>query len=264
MAAGLSQWWGEGCATQAQAVAALPPCRLLPTILGVSALTIHVAGVLSVWPAACFPAFAWLPVLGLVGCFLGLGIGCALPGRWRSTVAVCLPLLAVQALLLMLCRSLPFAGQVAAVSGIVFAVNVLLFLPLGHLSGRLILRLPRRRAYGLCLLGGLLGVAGSALLSLLWTPPNAVWALAWLGTVPLLTGRGRRPALAAVSVLLVALGLMVPPGGQGQSPDSGFLGLGPLSLGLYALALSCTERARRAEQTGQRSAAGLDQANRAA
>jgi hypothetical protein len=205
--------------------------------------------VLSHWPAA------WLPAIALAGCFLGLGLGCALAGRRRSAVAACLPLLAMQALLLMLCRPLPSAGQAIVLSGAGFVVNALLFISLGHLNTRLMLRLPRRKAYALCLLGGLLGVAVSALLSLLWTPPNAVWALAWLGTVPLLTGRARRPALAALALVLVALALMLPPGDPDNSAGLGGIGLGALSLGLYALVLLCTWRARPADQTTPQPAA---------
>lgn len=266
MGAAFSQgqvWWGAACAEQAQALEALPPHRLPLVLVAVSALTIHVAQVLSRWPAAFFPVFTWLSLLGLLACFLGFGVGCAL-ARWRSAVAVCLPLLALQALLLGICRHLPTAGQPATVSGAVFAVNALLFIPLGQLSGRLMLRLPRRRAYALCLWGGLVGVVASAVLSLLWTPPNAVWALAWLGMVPLLTGRARWPALAAASVVLVMLGLMVTLTGQQTSAGSGFSRLSLLGLGLYLLALVCTERARRAEQAALKSATNPERANRAA
>jgi hypothetical protein len=53
-----------------------------------------------------------------------------------------------------------------------------------------------------------------------------------------------------VSVLLVTLGLMVPPGDPAPPLAPGFL-----SLGLCALALLCTERARRAVLAAPRQAA---------
>ena len=126
------------------------------------------------------------------------------------------------------------------------------------------LRLPRLRAYVLCLGGGLLGVAVAALLELLWTPPNAVWALAWLGMVPLLAGRARRPALATLSVMVVTLGLMVAPAGQHASTSAGFSRLCLLGSGVYLLALICTERARRAEQAALQTVANSHRVNRAA
>lgn len=245
-------WWDEACAAEAQALAALPPHRLPLALVAASALTIHIALVLCRWPAFCFPAFAWLPLLGLSACIPGFGIGC---GRTRSAVAGCLPLLAVQALLLTVCRPLPTSGQAVAVTISVVVVSVLLFIPLGHVHGRLMLRLPFLRASVLCVLGGLLGVAVSALLSLLWTPPNAVWALAWLGAVPLLSGSACRPALATVSVLTVTVGLMAPPAGQGDSGGSIFIGLAPPSLGLCALAVVSARKARRAERPPSEAAA---------
>ena len=242
-------WWNRACADQAQALEALPPRRLPLALLATSALTIHVALVLARWPAFCFPAIDWLPFVGLSACFLGFGIGCARSGRSRSAVAGCLPLLATQALLLAVCRPLPPTGRALAVALTVLVVCTLLFIPLGNLNSRLSLRLPHRRAYPLCLVGALLGVAVSALLALLWTPPNAVWALAWLGAVPLLTGTARRPALATVSVLAVTVGLMAAPVGQDNSADSVFISLGLLSLGLYSLALLGARRARQADRS---------------
>ncbi len=245
-------WWDGACAAEAQALAAIPPPRLPLALVAVSTLTIHAALVLIRWPVFCFPAFVWLPVLGLSACFLGFGIGC---GRTRSAVAGCLPLLAVQAVVLAVCRALPATGQTTAVAATVIPLTALFFIPLGSLTSRLMLRLPHRRASVLCVLGGLLGVAVSPLLSLLWTPPNAVWALAWLSAGPLVTGPARRPALAAASLLSVTVGLMAPPAGQGESGGCAHIGLSPLTLGLCALAVVSTRRARRAERPTSEAAA---------
>jgi len=55
-------------------------------------------------------------------------------------------------------------------------------------------------------------------------------------------------------VIAVTVGLMVPPGGQGNSAGPGFISLGALSLGLYALAVVCTRSARRADQSAPEAA----------
>jgi spermidine synthase len=92
----------------------------------------------------------------------------------------------------------------------VFVLNALMFIPLGHLAGRLMDRLPRLESYGLNLLGSLAGIGLFFLLSLLWTGPLVWLGLAALLVAPFLVGHRRAGAVAAASlaVLLMAAGLM--------------------------------------------------------
>ena len=57
-------------------------------------------------------------------------------------------------------------------------MTALAFVPIGQLCGRLMKRRPNLRAYGLNLLGSLVGVALTFIVSFLWTPP-----LVWFGLV---------------------------------------------------------------------------------
>jgi spermidine synthase len=187
------------------------------------------------WHASCFHAFAIFKNVSLLSCFLGLGIGYGLSGRRRITLASFLPLLAFQALLFGVLSSTnlggrrmnPVAEQLVmgtpgskwsifdAIEGntflaAVFVLNALMFIPLGHLAGRLMSRMPKIQSYSLNLLGSLTGIALFFGLSLAWTGP-AVWmGLAALALAPFLVGHRRSVAVAAASLalILIALGLM--------------------------------------------------------
>jgi hypothetical protein len=63
---------------------------------------------------------------------------------------------------------------------IVFLITALTFMPIGQLCGRLMERRTKLRAYGLNLLGSLLGVLVMLVASFLWTPPLAWFALCFL------------------------------------------------------------------------------------
>src|SRR5258708_30440216 len=64
---------------------------------------------------------------------------------------------------------------------VVFLITVLTFLPIGQLCGRLMERRTKLRAYGLNLLGSLLGVLLMLVASFLWTPPLVWFALCFIG-----------------------------------------------------------------------------------
>ena len=57
---------------------------------------------------------------------------------------------------------------------VAFVMTSLAFVPIGQVCGRLMKRRPNLRAYGLNLLGSLVGVALTFIVSFLWTPPM-VW-----------------------------------------------------------------------------------------
>jgi hypothetical protein len=64
---------------------------------------------------------------------------------------------------------------------VLFLLTALTFVPIGQLCGRLMERRGNLRAYGLNLLGSLLGVIVMLVASLLWTSPLVWFALCFLG-----------------------------------------------------------------------------------
>src|SRR5262245_57479869 len=165
-------------------------------ILLASAAALYIEMVMVRWHATCFHAFGIFKNVSLLSCFLGLGIGFGLSSRRRVGLAGFLPLLALQTVLfgILSCTNLggrivnPVAEQfvmgngsgkwswLRAIEGnafllAVFVINAVMFIPLGHLAGRLMSRLPRVQSYSLNLLGSLTGIALFFVLSLLWTGP---------------------------------------------------------------------------------------------
>ncbi|HZT81075.1 MAG TPA: hypothetical protein VFA26_12665, partial [Gemmataceae bacterium] len=233
--AGWRSWWDALHDEHSDRLDQISPRWTRLAIFLASALTLYVEMVMVRWHASCFHAFAIFKNVSLLSCFLGLGIGYGLSGRKRSTLAAFLPLLALQVLLFAVLsntnlggrRVNPVAEQLVmgtagskwgwldAVEGngflaAVFVLNALMFIPLGHLAGRLMNRLPAVQSYSLNLLGSLAGIGAFFLLSLAWTGPTVWMGVAVLGIAPFLVGHPRSAAVSAacVAVLLAALGLM--------------------------------------------------------
>jgi SAM-dependent methyltransferase len=229
-------WWEEIHAEHAGFIEWIPTRWPRAAVLIASAMTLYVEMVMVRWHATCFHAFAIFKNVSLLSCFLGLGVGYGLASqKKRVAVASFLPLLALQTAMFGLLSNTglgkskinPVAEQLImgtqssawrwldAVDGnaflaAVFILNAMMFVPLGHLAGRFMDRLPKIQSYSLNLLGSLMGIIAFYLLSLGWTGP-AVWiGVAVLGIGPLLVGHRRSAALAATSmaVVLLALGLM--------------------------------------------------------
>ena len=134
-----------------------------------------------------------------------LGLGYALAGRNRIPLSMVLPLLAAQFCFFLLIRVVPIdlsvnpfreqltmglqqGGWVAAVVlflllSIIFLLTAVTFVPVGQLCGRLMERRKNLRAYGLNLLGSLVGVVLMLVASLLWTPPLVWFAVCFLAIV---------------------------------------------------------------------------------
>jgi hypothetical protein len=155
------------------------------------------------WQSSVLPFFAFYKNFSLLACFVGLGLGYALAARDRIPMVIVLPLLAWQFGFMIIVRygleidlkAIPFREQLTmgmevgnlsqilllqAVLAIVFLITALTFVPIGQLCGRLMERRTKLRAYGLNLLGSLLGVLLTLAASLLWTPPLAWFALCFL------------------------------------------------------------------------------------
>ena len=227
--------WEDLCEAQGNHVDRIPPGRVRAAVLLASAAALYVELVMVRWHGTCFHAFAIFKNISLLSCFLGLGIGFGLSQRRRLALGSFLPLLALQALLFGVLSQTKLGGRginpvaeqlvmgtsgsawgwVRAVEGnlflaVVFTINAWMFVPLGHLTGRLMGRLPRAEGYSLNLLGSLLGIATFFLLSLLWMGPEVWMGLAVLVVVPFLYAGRRAAALgvASLSVVLAAMGVL--------------------------------------------------------
>jgi hypothetical protein len=156
------------------------------------------------WQSSVLPFFAFYKNFSLLACFMGLGLGYALAARDRIPLVIVLPLLAWQFSFMTIVRYvpdrtltiIPFSEQLNMMAtrgsgwlpiillygllSIVFLITALTFMPVGQLCGRLMERRTKLRAYGLNLLGSLLGVLLMLVASFLWTPPLAWFALCFL------------------------------------------------------------------------------------
>jgi len=157
------------------------------------------------WQASVFEFFAFYKNFSLLSCFVGLGLGYALANRGRIPLALTIPLLGWQFVLMIALRfampnwalenlrRLPFGeqlhmglDQVRSIAqaqavylflAVIFLLTGLAFLPIGQLCGCVMDRREKLRAYGLNLLGSLFGVVLVILLSFWWTPPLVWFAL---------------------------------------------------------------------------------------
>ena len=178
------------------------------------------------WQSSVLPFFALYKNFSLLACFVGLGLGYALATRDRIPLVIVIPMLAWQFGLTTILRyapdsfltTLPFVEQLAMGTGasgewqqifflygiltVVFLITALTFMPVGQLCGRLMERRTKLWAYGLNLLGSLLGVLLMLLASFLWTPPLAWFALCFF-TIILFTVR--MPSLIMVGVSFTVL-----------------------------------------------------------
>jgi len=181
-------------------------------ILCSAALSLFLELALIRWQSSVLEFLAFYKNFSLLACFAGLGLGYALANRARIPVLLVLPLLAWQFLFMMITRAvprlfriIPFREQLnmGIESGsllrtialylllsVIFLITAVTFLPVGQLCGRLMERRTKLRAYGLNLVGSLLGVLLMLAASFLWTPPLVWFALCFLG---LLVFHVRRP-----------------------------------------------------------------------
>jgi hypothetical protein len=208
-------------------------------ILGSAALSLFLELAMIRWHSSVLEFLAFYKNFSLLACFLGLGLGYALAKRDHIPLLIAIPLMAWQFVLLIAVRfglpqgealrAVPFREQfsmgihAAALSQIVavyvlltavFLTTALTFVPIGQLCGRLMERQERKlRAYGLNLLGSLLGVMATFLASALWTPP-LVWFVPCFAAVLLF--HSRKPAylmagFAAAGVCAIVLAWPVRP-----------------------------------------------------
>ncbi|MDP2935611.1 MAG: hypothetical protein Q8O86_03880, partial [Dehalococcoidia bacterium] len=178
-----------------------------------------------------FQLFAYFKNVSLLSCFLGLGIGYARGSKRPVPTPLIMPLFAFQILLVYVTRHSPLAdslqnpiseqlafgvGQTAGTKetlitygfmALIFALNALCFIPLGHLASRLMVRRQALAAYGWNLIGSLSGIFVFSLVSFMWAPPTIWIILATLGLIIFLRRHVTTllPTLIAAGIVLVFL-----------------------------------------------------------
>jgi SAM-dependent methyltransferase len=228
LASRLAQESGE----QASFLDSLPSTFLPLATPAVAGLSLFLELAVIRWQASVFEFFAFYKNFSLLGCFAGLGIGYAM-SRNREGVPLCLaiPLLAWQfSLLIFLRRGMPYGQsyslqmipfreqlnmglpQIKSVQfvaiylllTVVFILTVLAFLPIGQLCGRLMERTRQLKAYGLNLLGSVLGVSLIFFISYFWAPPLVWFGISFLVLIFFVV-RNQKSLLFAVTATLLAL-----------------------------------------------------------
>ncbi len=218
---------------QAEAVDRLAARRPALAIATAAAASLLLELVLIRWQGSVFKFFDIYKNLGLLACFVGLGVGYSTARREGLPLAFTPPLILLQIALMLglkyvlgwraevflanpvreqLQMGLPLAEGVAQHAAIyvfmaaIFLLTSLTFLPIGRLCGRTMLQRETLAAYAFNLLGSIVGVALTFVLAALWTPP-AVWFALSLALLLLFhAAHGRSHVVnALVAVSAVAL-----------------------------------------------------------
>ncbi len=147
-----------------------------------------------------FQLFAYFKNLSLLSCFLGLGIGYSFSKIRLYSLNWTFPIIALQVSFMFLLKETPVTlffqnpiseiwnmGQSIAIGylhiiliyffiAVIFLLNAVAFVPLGHLVARLMMNCNTLKAYSYDLIGAILGIILFTVLSFLWTGPT-VWLL---------------------------------------------------------------------------------------
>ena len=226
-------FWTDAQQAQTEFIDRIPQSRVPAAVLLASAACLFFEMVMVRWHGVCFHGFAIFKNISLLSCFLGLGIGFGLPKERRLTLAVLLPLLAIQTAAFGILSTTNLGGRILnpiaeqnvmgavgeqwgvlqAIEGNafllgVFALNAVMFIPLGQLTSRIMSRLPHVQSYSLNLLGSLVGIGLFFGLALCWSGPEVWMGIAILLVAPFLFGSGRLAPMhvGCIAVILVTLG----------------------------------------------------------
>ena len=198
-------------------------------IVGSAALSLFLELALIRWQSSILAFLAFYKNFTLIACFAGLGLGYALASRSRIPLLVVIPLLVWQFGFMLMLRFvpglfhvIPFREQLSmgvgvadlpraillyALLTVIFLSSAMIFLPVGQLCGRLLERRAKLKAYGLNLLGSLVGVVLMMLASSLWTPPPVWFAACFLGVLLFFNLRESRSLI--VGLVLSSIGVMI-------------------------------------------------------
>lgn len=209
---------------------AIPDSHVGPYILLASALGLYLELTVIRVHSSYFQLFAYFKNVSLFSCFLGLGIGYAIGVTRPLTTPLVIPFLAAQVAFMHVYRfSLlsellqnPISehptmglgtgsiGHVLIAYGflaLIFSFNALCFVPLGHLTSRLMMRTEKLISYGWNLIGSIVGVLLFSLVAFMWTPPTVWIIIAAVGLMVFLRKDmlALLPSLVAVTFLVVLL-----------------------------------------------------------
>jgi len=183
-----------------------PAERRLAQLLAVSVLGLFLEVCLIRWHGTEFRAAAFFKNISLLACFLGLGLGFSIADRKKTYFALTLPLLFLHLFVFGLLSQLgvdriirfPETGSANLFWGVesiqggnavllivqyvifygfflaLFVTTMLVFIPIGQLTGRLMKSFPPIEAYSINIGGSIVGVLLFTLVSFLWLPP-VVW-----------------------------------------------------------------------------------------
>ncbi len=190
------------------------------------------------WHATSLMAAAYFKNVTLLAAFLGLGLGFAAATRQRLSMAAAPIALAFQIAVVAMLDAGGFdavlkapadewrwglppaghAGEAAVFYGFfagLFISTILIFIPIGQLTGRLMQGFAPIKAYTINILGALAGVIAFGVVSYLWLPP-AAWFAA-VGVLMLAALRHERigaTAAGAGAVVSIAAVAMIDGGGR--------------------------------------------------
>ena len=157
-------------------------------IVLVTMLSLLLELVLIRWLASVFPVYSFYKNFTMLACFLGLGAGYAVAQRQPCAPALVLPMLALFVGVITLLRYdtgaihlifsvgwlSTFDLPVYFLLGTSFIVCACICYPVGQLCGKLLHSSNSLNAYGLNLVGSVLGVMALFVMSLFWLPP-VIW-----------------------------------------------------------------------------------------
>ena len=157
-------------------------------IVLVTMLSLLLELVLIRWLASVFPVYSFYKNFTMLACFLGLGAGYAVAQRQPCAPALVLPMLALFVGVITLLRYdtgvmylifsvgwlSTFDLPVYFLLGASFIVCACICYPVGQLCGKLLHSSNSLNAYGLNLVGSILGVMALFVMSLYWLPP-VIW-----------------------------------------------------------------------------------------
>jgi SAM-dependent methyltransferase len=223
---------------QAAELDALSPRWLMPAIAASAALSLVLELAVIRWQGSVFEFYAFYKNVGILSCFLGLGLGYALASQRAIPLFAVAPILGWQLLLLTAMRyglerpqlesllvnpfreNLTMGIQNATTLAhfvavyyfliVVFVLTALAFLPIGQLCGRLMLRREKLSAYGMNLLGSFAGVVLMLLMSNQWAPPAAWFAACFLFLLVFQTF-DRRSLACSAGTAIVAMAVLAWP-----------------------------------------------------
>lgn len=219
-------------------------------LIVVSILGLFLEVLLIRWHATELRAAAYFKNVTLLASFLGLGLGFAAANRARLAFLTAPIALAIQIVVIAVMgrgqlddllkhpsnlwlwgvaqadfdwgrswweqrRYIEQAGVFYGFFAALYVSTILIFLPIGQLTGRLMRGVAPIRAYTLNIVGSLAGVGLFALVSYLWLPPVVWFALTGLALSWLLRHEPRGATCSAAALLLALMFL-----GHARLPDS--------------------------------------------